>query len=235
MSPFEKTGEELKWEGKIAQVRVDSFRHEDGEEVKREVIVHPGAVAIVAHDEKHVWLVRQPREAVGEDGLLELPAGKLDVAGEPPLETAQRELGGDRQGRRDVGAPELLLHEPRLHRRGGRGLPRHGVERRGPRRGRGERADRGRPVAPRSPRRSDRGLPRLEVAHRPALAARATRSVGGLSRPTRAKTVGRGPRRGRRTRAPGSRRAAPTAPRRPRPRWSTAARPPRRHAGARAA
>jgi len=92
VSPFEKTGEEVKWEGKIAQVRVDSFRHEDGEEVTREVIAHPGAVAIVAHDEKHVWLVRQPREAVGEDGLLELPAGKLDVAGEPPLETARREL-----------------------------------------------------------------------------------------------------------------------------------------------
>lgn len=92
MSPFEKTGEEVKWEGKIAQVRVDSFRHEDGEEVTREVIAHPGAVAILAHDEKHVWLVRQPREAVGEDGLLELPAGKLDVEGEPPLETAQREL-----------------------------------------------------------------------------------------------------------------------------------------------
>ncbi len=92
MSPFEKTGEEVKWEGKIAQVRVDSFRHEDGDEVTREVIAHPGAVAILAHDEKHVWLVRQPREAVGEDGLLELPAGKLDVEGEPPLETAQREL-----------------------------------------------------------------------------------------------------------------------------------------------
>jgi len=92
MSPFEKTGEEVKWEGKIAQVRVDSFRHEDGEEVTREVIAHPGAVAILAHDEKHVWLVRQPREAVEEDGLLELPAGKLDVAGEPPLETARREL-----------------------------------------------------------------------------------------------------------------------------------------------
>ncbi len=92
MSPFAKTGEEVKWEGKIARVRVDSFRHEDGEEVTREVIGHPGAVAIVAHDEEHVWLVRQPREAVGEDGLLELPAGKLDIEGEPPLESAQREL-----------------------------------------------------------------------------------------------------------------------------------------------
>jgi ADP-ribose pyrophosphatase len=38
-------------------------------------------------------MVRQPREAVGEAGLLELPAGKLDVDGETPLECAQRELG----------------------------------------------------------------------------------------------------------------------------------------------
>jgi 8-oxo-dGTP pyrophosphatase MutT (NUDIX family) len=49
-------------------------------------------VVIVAHDDQHVWLVRQPREVVGDPGLLELPAGKLDVEGEPPLETAQREL-----------------------------------------------------------------------------------------------------------------------------------------------
>jgi len=92
MSRFEKTGEDVKWEGKIARVRVDSFRHEDGQEVTREVVGHPGAVAMVAHDEAHVWLVRQPREGVGEEGLLELPAGKLDVEGEPPLETAKREL-----------------------------------------------------------------------------------------------------------------------------------------------
>ena len=37
-------------------------------------------------------MVRQPREAVGEDALLELPAGKLDIEGETPLECAQREL-----------------------------------------------------------------------------------------------------------------------------------------------
>ena len=37
--------------------------------------------------------MRQPREAVGEPALLELPAGKLDVEGEAPLECAQRELG----------------------------------------------------------------------------------------------------------------------------------------------
>jgi ADP-ribose pyrophosphatase len=39
-----------------------------------------------------LYMVRQPREAVGEQELLEIPAGKLDQEGEEPLETAQREL-----------------------------------------------------------------------------------------------------------------------------------------------
>jgi ADP-ribose pyrophosphatase len=47
---------------------------------------------VVAHDGERVWLVRQPREPVGEPALLELPAGKLDEEGEEPLETAKREL-----------------------------------------------------------------------------------------------------------------------------------------------
>ena len=80
------------YDGKIARVRVDRFRYPDGSTAEREVVGHPGAVAIVAHDEELIYLVRQPREAVGEDALLELPAGKLDVEGEAPLECAQREL-----------------------------------------------------------------------------------------------------------------------------------------------
>ena len=89
---FERLGEETKWEGKIVRVGVERFRHDDGEEVTREKVWHPGAVGIVALDEEHVWLTRQPREAVGEPESLEIPAGKLDVTGEPPLETAKREL-----------------------------------------------------------------------------------------------------------------------------------------------
>jgi 8-oxo-dGTP pyrophosphatase MutT (NUDIX family) len=89
---FEKLDSEERYSGLIASVRVERFRHDDGEVVQREVIGHPGAVAVVAHDDEHVWLVRQPREAAGEEALLEIPAGKLDVEGEPPLETAKREL-----------------------------------------------------------------------------------------------------------------------------------------------
>jgi len=89
---FERVGSETVWKGRIATVRVDRFRYDDGEEAKREVVAHPGAVAVVAHDGERLFLVRQPREAVGEPDLLELPAGKLDEEGEGPLETAKREL-----------------------------------------------------------------------------------------------------------------------------------------------
>jgi 8-oxo-dGTP pyrophosphatase MutT (NUDIX family) len=80
------------YEGPIASVRIDRFRYADGSESERQVVAHPGAVAVVAHDDVHIYLVRQPREAVGEEATLELPAGKLDVPGETPLECARREL-----------------------------------------------------------------------------------------------------------------------------------------------
>jgi ADP-ribose pyrophosphatase len=89
---MERIGSQVAHEGKIVTVRVDSFRYPDGSQQEREIVSHPGAVAIVAHDEERLFMVRQPREPVEEDALLELPAGKLDVEGETPLECAQREL-----------------------------------------------------------------------------------------------------------------------------------------------
>jgi 8-oxo-dGTP pyrophosphatase MutT (NUDIX family) len=80
------------YEGPIASVRIDRFRYPDGSEAERQVVVHPGAVAVIAHDDVHIYLVRQPREAVGEEAILELPAGKLDVPGEAPIDCARREL-----------------------------------------------------------------------------------------------------------------------------------------------
>jgi ADP-ribose pyrophosphatase len=89
---FERIDSRELWRGRIATVRVDRFRYDDGEEAEREIVAHPGAVAIVAHDGERLYLVAQPREPVGEQRLLELPAGKLDEEGEGPLETAKREL-----------------------------------------------------------------------------------------------------------------------------------------------
>ena len=91
-SRFEPLGGETVYHGRIVDVRIERFRHADGVEVSREIVRHRGAVGIVAHDDEHVWLVRQPREAVGEPDLLEIPAGRLDKDGEEPLQAAQREL-----------------------------------------------------------------------------------------------------------------------------------------------
>jgi ADP-ribose pyrophosphatase len=92
VSDFEPIGEQIAFEGRIIRAGSERFRHADGEEVSREKVWHPGAVGILAVDDEHVWLTRQPREAAGLTRSLEVPAGKLDVADEPPLQTAKREL-----------------------------------------------------------------------------------------------------------------------------------------------
>lgn len=78
--------------GKHVDFLSKRYRRADGSEVEREVVEHPGSVAVLAHDEEFAYLVAQPREAVEEDELLEIPAGTLDVEGESELECAQREL-----------------------------------------------------------------------------------------------------------------------------------------------
>jgi 8-oxo-dGTP pyrophosphatase MutT (NUDIX family) len=92
VSVFEPVGDEVQWEGKFIRAGVARFRFGDGSEVTREKVWHPGAVGILAIDDTSVWLTRQPREAAGVPASLEIPAGKLDVQGEGPLETGKREL-----------------------------------------------------------------------------------------------------------------------------------------------
>jgi ADP-ribose pyrophosphatase len=85
------------FQGRIVGVREDVVRMPDGSEAKREIVAHLGAVVVVALDEdENVVLVRQYRPAV-RAWLTELPAGLLDVADEPPLEAAQRELAEEAQ------------------------------------------------------------------------------------------------------------------------------------------
>ena len=88
---FEPLGGRTVHDGGFVEVREERFRYPDGDEVDRIVIRHPGAVGVVCHDDSHLYLVRQPREAVGDPDSLELPAGKLEE-GEEPLATAKREL-----------------------------------------------------------------------------------------------------------------------------------------------
>jgi 8-oxo-dGTP pyrophosphatase MutT (NUDIX family) len=91
-SRFEKIDDVTTYDGGFFTVSRATFRHEDGEEVERQIVRHTGAVGIVVVDGDDLWLVRQPREAVNCPDLLELPAGKLDEEGESPLDTAKREL-----------------------------------------------------------------------------------------------------------------------------------------------
>ena len=81
----------LVYDGAIWQVRSDDIDF-DGQRITRDLLVHPGAVVVLALDDAdRVLVVRQYRHAVGMM-LFELPAGLLDRLGEDPLETARREL-----------------------------------------------------------------------------------------------------------------------------------------------
>jgi ADP-ribose pyrophosphatase len=80
----------MPWTGKRIAVRVDDVERADGHRTRREIVEHPGAVAILAWDGERVAMVRQWRHATGQ-ALLEIPAGTLEPD-EPPPETAKREL-----------------------------------------------------------------------------------------------------------------------------------------------
>ena len=85
------------YEGRVISLRRDTVAMPGGGSSVREVVHHPGAVAVVAlDDEDRVVLLRQYRHPVGRH-LWELPAGLRDEDGEPPLETAKRELAEEAQ------------------------------------------------------------------------------------------------------------------------------------------
>ena len=77
---------------RLLTVRSDKVLMPDNQMAEREVVLHPGAVAVLALDDAdRVLLIRQYRHPVGRL-LWEIPAGLRDVAGEDPFLTAQREL-----------------------------------------------------------------------------------------------------------------------------------------------
>ncbi len=79
------------YKGKIIDVKVDTVQLPDGNQSKREIVNHPGAVAVLAvTGEDKIVMVKQYRKPL-EKSLLEIPAGKLEK-GEDPERTAIREL-----------------------------------------------------------------------------------------------------------------------------------------------
>ncbi|HYI50442.1 MAG TPA: NUDIX hydrolase [Microbacterium sp.] len=82
---------DLVYSGLVWDVRSDTVRYGDGE-IVRQYVDHPGAAAIVVvDDDERVLLIQQYRHPIRHRDW-EIPAGLLDIAGETPLETAQREL-----------------------------------------------------------------------------------------------------------------------------------------------
>ncbi len=92
MTDFSVASSETVYSGRIMALRVDEVRMPGGDTATRQVVEHPGAVAVLALDSAdRVVLIRQYRHPV-RAWLVELPAGLLDVPGEPPLRSAAREL-----------------------------------------------------------------------------------------------------------------------------------------------
>ncbi|PME08295.1 ADP-ribose pyrophosphatase [Corynebacterium ulcerans] len=88
---FTVTSSELLIDAPILAVRRDSVTMPHNSSAQREIVEHFGAVAVVAVQDQNIAMVKQYRHSVGRR-LWELPAGLLDVADEPPLDAAQREL-----------------------------------------------------------------------------------------------------------------------------------------------
>ena len=81
---------ERPFEGRLINLRVDEVKLDDGRIARREVVEHPGAVAMLAWDGERLAMVRQWRHAAGAE-LLEIPAGTMEP-GEGARATAAREL-----------------------------------------------------------------------------------------------------------------------------------------------
>lgn len=89
---FRKLDEDVVHRGYVMEVAVGSFEAPDGHRFTRDLVHHPGAVAVLPlHDDGTVTVVRQWRAPIDAE-VLEIPAGLRDVEGEAPEVTAAREL-----------------------------------------------------------------------------------------------------------------------------------------------
>ena len=98
---LKKVGGKLVHRGPIASVRMETFQYEDGSRSTRQVVVHPGAVCVIPHDGRTLYMVEQPREAVDEPALFGAPRRQAGHRGGDAARVRPTRAGrGDRQGRR---------------------------------------------------------------------------------------------------------------------------------------
>lgn len=88
---FEVTATRLLGEGVFLRLEEVRLRGAGGRELVRDVVRHPGGVAVLPVDGDRVWMIRQHRVAMGRH-MDEIPAGKLDQEGEDVAAAAHREL-----------------------------------------------------------------------------------------------------------------------------------------------
>ncbi|NNE73019.1 MAG: NUDIX hydrolase [Acidimicrobiales bacterium] len=91
MTGFKKLHEDHIHQGYVISLATGHFETPTGEPMTRDIVHHPGAVSVVAVRDGRAIMVRQYRAACDVE-LLEIPAGKRDIAAEPPELTAEREL-----------------------------------------------------------------------------------------------------------------------------------------------
>ena len=92
MSSYEKQSEDVEWQSHLLKAGTETYLFGDGTTHVHDKVWHPGAVTVVPYDDRHVWLVRQPRPVSGQQASLEIPAGKRDRDGEELIALAKREL-----------------------------------------------------------------------------------------------------------------------------------------------
>ena len=125
--PFGKTLSSRRgFDGRLVHVRVDDVRLPTGRTTTREIVEHPGSVAIVGvTSDGNVLLLRQSHHAIGRT-LLGIPAGTLEP-GETPEACAAGADGGNRLPRRPADAACVVLHLAWLHGRADDDFPRRGL------------------------------------------------------------------------------------------------------------
>jgi ADP-ribose pyrophosphatase len=106
---FRKVSEQTVYQSSLLTVALGTFEGPDGQRFDRDLVHHPGAVVVVPYDVQtaEVVLVRQYRAPLDSE-LLEVPAGKRDVKGEPTETTAGRELAEETGF--EAGRLELIGH-----------------------------------------------------------------------------------------------------------------------------
>lgn len=116
MANFEEKTLESKmiYKGKVIQLELEQVELPDGKQSTRELVRHPGAVAVIATTEEgKIILVEQYRKAL-EKSIVEIPAGKMENGEDPKQNSVERTLRRNGLSSRLIRASDIFLHISRV-------------------------------------------------------------------------------------------------------------------------